>query len=177
MGGGRSSNASFFLVSICCQRLREGYPRKTVSAEEAQRKLQQEELQYVTEVESSFTYAEVLHFVKTFRPMMSSVLPLSKSLVLRMIAVSILMKARADSLVIEDDREPQDNLHRLITQCDETIQDSCVAWRGWHGSYEDLLLEARKSFLFRYIFEKVHPNRQLETLGVTSFVPFLGGRS
>lgn len=147
-----------------------------LSAEETSRKLQNEEQEYVKEIEATFTDTEVSHFVKTFKPMMSSGLPLSKSVVLRMMAVSILMRRRAEVLVM-DCLNPQLDLRILIRDCEEAIQESCIAWRGWHGSTADLLLEARKSSLFTFIFERVHPGYQLGSLDENVLIALLGRSS
>ena len=162
--------------SLNDQRLREGYPRNVVDAEERRRKLREEERSYVAEIESTFTDSEVSHFVKTFKPMMSAGIPVSKSVVLRMIAVSILMKRRVEVLV-DDCLEPQHELQNLISQCEEAIQESSIAWRGWHGSTTDLLVEARKSSLFNCIFERVHPSYDLASLDEDKFIALLVGSS
>ena len=128
------------------------------------------------EIESTFTDAEVFHFIKTFKPMMSAGMPLSKSVVLRMIAVSILMKRRVEVLV-EDCLEPQHELQNLIAQCEEAIQESSIAWRGWHGSIAELLVEARASSLFICIFERVHPSYDLASLDEDTFIALLVGSS
>jgi hypothetical protein len=168
--------AFLILHSLRRQRLREGYPRTVLSAEESSRKLQNEEQEYVKEIEATFTETEVFHFVKTFKPMMSSGLPLSKSVVVRMMAVSILMRRRAEVLVM-DCLDPQLDLRVLIRECEEAIQESCIAWRGWHGSTADLLLEARKSSLFRYVFERVHPWYQLGSLDENDLIALLARSS
>ena len=146
------------------QRLREGYPRRTISPNKREQRLLANEQKYIRELECTCTAGEVESCIKKFTPIMSSAWSPSKVTIIRVLAVFVLMQHWTKQLLLADCASYQpERLHliSLVGNCRQGIQKSCNYWNLYHGSTKDLIQEANKSSIFKYICERVYGSRHV----------------
>lgn len=160
-------------------RLREKYPRVSLDEAESERRLLVETCEYADEL-NTFTAAEVDHFIKSYSPILSWNPPPTKKILIRIIAVTMLLKDRAatihkEFLGLRDDESICDNGVRdldmglLLNKYDQMLQSACHLWENHYGSFQDMCREAKECDLFLVAFSKVWPQDSLDSLTLEAF--------
>eukprot|EP00934_Nitzschia_sp_Nitz4_P002550 Nitzschia sp. Nitz4//scaffold12_size214221//91187//94243//NITZ4_001500-RA/size214221-snap-gene-0.92-mRNA-1//1//CDS//3329535020//2540//frame0 len=152
-------------------RLREGFPRISMSEQERAAKLQQEETSYLEEV-GTFTASELIRSLQVLRDLLSKIGTSTASAmpsIDRITAVSILLNGRAMDLHKEfqdlaDSESHCENGMRsldpevLCRQCSEVVVSAFKAWTSQYEDLEEWKSVANQSTLFCEVVRTFRPH-------------------